>query len=243
MIGPDPQNQKYNSLGIAIDKPMTGSPVGNEDIVWNSTKRPNNPGALLPGQAISDLTFQSGYSQRRIRITMNPGDNPVQSAGSIAIINEAGDIIWSTGDNTNISIEFIQAQTDITSLKIIPQVETTADTVDIEIVFPGSTADGINILNSGSGDGIDIETTTGRGINIRTTDGGWPIVTNDLDPAIAPFDRVLLTAGGTGPVVITSDGTDPNGVISAPIGSICLNASPTGQLAYNSDGVDTWITL
>lgn len=234
---------RYNGFGIKRAEPFDLNPQANKDIVWNSAKRPQNPGSFLPGQAISDLTFVSGYSQRRIRITMNPQDNPDQNPGSIAIINEAGDIIWSTGDEVQTAIEFIQAQSDITSLKIIPQVVTSADTVDIEIVFPGSTADGINILNSGSGDGIDIETTSGRGISIVTTGGGWPIVTDDQDAAIAPFDRVLLTAGGAGPVVVTSNGTTPNGVLTAPKGSICFNASATGQIAYNTTGAAVWVLL
>lgn len=233
---------EYNGMGIRKNQPFDKNPKGNDDIVWNSAKRPQNPGTFLPGQAISDLTFMSGYSQRRIRITMNPGDNPVQDPGSIAIMNENGDILWSAGDAQNNAINFVRPQTDITGILIIPQVETTAPMERIDIGFPASSSDGLQINNQGTGRGIDIETTTGDGIRILT-DGGWPLSIRDANPVGGVFERSIKFTNGAGPVLIVSDGTDPNGVLTAPIGSVCLNTSVTGQMSYNTDGGTTWVML
>jgi len=271
---------EYNNLGIKKNLPMDLNPV-SEKIIYNSAKRPTQGGSLLPGQTIADLTFVSGYSQRRIRITMNPVDNPVQNAGSIAIIDENGNFIAVLGFSSGsfgTPVLLIAPPKDQIGIQVIGADDTTADLVDLQLPDP-SDAEAIRITQNGAGDGILINigpAGTGRGIVINldnnspgiivtqsgignavagqstggkggdfTSVGNFAIGLQDFDPAGGIFQRIIELNGSAlfGPVVVLSDGTDPNGVLTAPVGSLCILASPTGDLAKNVDGADTWVNL
>jgi len=262
-------------------------------MVYLPANEPANYGALSSGQAVSDLTFVSGYSQRRIRITMNPQDNPVQNAGSIAIIDENGNFIFVAGFSSSsfgVPVVIIAPPIDTIGLQIIGVDNTTADLIDLQLPDP-SDADALHITQSGSGDAIDIDMgpastgdairidiatgSTARGIEVTLNNnqpgisvtqsgigngiasqsvgragvfnsiGNFALSLADFDPAGGIFQRIIEFNGSpvTGPVIVLSDGTDPNGLLTAPIGSLCVMASPTGDLAKNVDGADTWVNL
>lgn len=226
----------FNNMGIVNPVPFDLNPPSNIGIVYQNANDPNTPGSFAPGQAISDLTFVSGYSQRRIRITMNPGENPKQSAGSIAIINKDNAIIVSFGDveNTAFSIGLIQPQTDTTALFIRAASGLVYNSIMMELSIEdsGSAGDNLVIHNAGSGQGVFVE-----------TNGGLPL--NLLQDAVVSTNfksYIGLGIGGTLNTVFQSDGTDPNGVLTGNQGDVCLNASGTGIIKYCSGGT-VWVAV
>jgi len=238
-----PQEQfteQYDSYGNSVTMPLGDrSPQGNQGLVPNTAKLPSNPGNILPGQTIASLTFQSGISQRRIRITMDPATAPFQTPGSIAIIDEAGNIIWSSGDTDNASgaIQFIQPDDPaLSSLVIISGsgLAQTSDQLIVEIQNSSSTATGIHSSVAGSGDAINAQHNAGLGYPLRLVS----VVTfNDH------FSQMVAVQGFPGSSHIwVSDGTNPNGTLSGAKGDICLNSSATGQMAYCT-GTTNWTLL
>lgn len=242
MIADQTLEKKRNAFGVVPMSPMDFSPPGNQNIVYNPANRPSQPGAFLPGQTISDLTFVSGYSQRRIRITMNPGDNPTQQAGSIAIINDAGDIFWIAGNNDDggvaDAIQVINPPADKTGLQIIGADDATQPLVELQMPDPSTAVVMSVVQNSLTANAFQI-----------FTNGGYPFRTQDINPAGGTFARIGNFING--PVgseigqafLLLSDGTNPNGIVDAPLGSICLRASGTGQIAYNNNDGTGWTLL
>lgn len=224
-------NEVYGLSGVKPTEPMDLNPVGNIGLVPDNANGPVSPSAFRPGQAVSDLTFVSGYSQRRIRITMNPFDTPVQAAGSIAIINRDNVIIWSTGDVDFNFIEHIQPE--LNEIGIVPgalQVITTAPTtsgptIDFSVWTDGGFNPGVRIVNQGNAIGLSIE-----------SNGDVPLALANTAAILTDFYPMIKSTFGSSVVIYFGDGTDPTGVLSGSSGDVCLNASATGQIAYCSGG-------
>jgi hypothetical protein len=222
----------YNNLGVRNPTPFDLNPASNTGIVYNPANTPSNPGAFISGQTISDLTFVSGYSQRRIRITMNPADNPVQVAGSIAIIDENNNIIFLAGEISSgvVQISPVLNQTGLivtgihansTTLAIIDNQNTSSTNTSLSVTNESSNASQAAIL-----------ATSGHG-NI-------PLMLVNSTATSTNFYREASLNGVT---IYKSNGTDPNGVLTGNKGDICLNCSGAGQITYNNNGSTAWTFL
>jgi hypothetical protein len=231
---------EYNLSGIKISKPMDLNPKSNSSIVYNPANSPTNPGSLFPGQSISDLTFVSGYSQRRIRITMNPIDNPFQTAGSIAVIDEFGTIIWTAGDeptdipliNRYISGIFLQDDR-IGQFIEGPDLGTVYNSALLGVSLTAS-------LSSTGWAGYFSSSANQHVVDIVKIAGSYsPLgLSNDVTEW-THFKKMIDLEGNT---IYVGDGHDPNGVLSGNKGDICLDSSATGQMAYCT-GTTNWNLL
>lgn len=283
-------NQEYNKSGVKPKEvmPLDNSPIGNAGLLPNRANLPASPSNFLSGQTVSSLIFQSGYSQRRIRITMDPADNPEQGSGSIAIINEAGQIIAGIGsnpsgtesgtiggiqyiddiflnissDSTNSSLShnlvvFQVLSTSATGRVVFVDQLGTGESVRIQktnatgnnvVIISGADTTGIGLVTQAQGSGAALSVSTssaGTGIpcqidQTNSSNANFPLVITNSASDTTNFKKIADFPNAN---VYTSNGTTPNGVLSAQKGSICLGSSATGQIAYNTDGSTAWTLI
>lgn len=227
---------KYNSSGIAqTGPPMNQSPASNPGVVYQPANTPTNPGSFkVATKTGRNLTFVTKNSSEVNIGTLNNTSTPQGSAG-VEVIDSAGDVIVSISDNS----------TD----------PGTGDSAISAQDFVGNPVE--SLLREF---GLDFYLTSGAGSGTYVSTLPMLIVENDsfndlsptalfsasdvIDgPSARPHFGYLfeLNPGGIG--VYVSDGTDPNGSLSAVEGSICLNASGTGQISYNTTGSTVWSAI
>lgn len=188
----------YNNFGIKIPTPFDLNPPSNLGLVYQTANDPTKSASLLPGQTIADLTFVSGYSQRRIRITMNPADTPPQTAGSIAIIDENNVIIASLGVTGG-------AGTNLQGGVLYLNPQTNNNAINVFGTLPNATNALVNILQ------------------LQSNSTAVPLVLGQNGAVTPPFYLVQQIKGPTRTIsfYISDDGSDPNGLLTGQLGDIC----------------------
>lgn len=210
----------YNNLGIKNPVAFDYNPKSNRGLVYQTANSPDNSGALLPGQSIADLTFVSGYSQRRIRITMNPGNNPEQTPGSIAIIDENNNIIASLGEVGVIG-------SGLQGAPLFIRVFQDTNAINVFGTAPGSNNAMVNILQ------------------LEPNSNSVPLVIGQNGRNTEPFYRVqeLKSAGRTINFYVSDDASDPNGILTGRLGDICFGVGGGAPSYCAADLSTTWIQL
>lgn len=229
---------KYNSTGVASPQSLgSDSPPSNPGLVYQPANTPTNPGSLKAGtQTISTLTYQANVSGRRIRISMNDvsaqvNKDPGQNAGSIEIINADGNFVGSMGDNTDAAGtgEGIFNAQDLIG----------------NPAYEGTRPFGLDFYVSGS----YVATSSMLILEDDAENDLSPVArlaastVSDGTQARPDFGYIFELLGGNTVHVYVSDGTTPNGVLTAPKGSVCFFSGSTGQIAYNTDGATAWSIL
>ena len=217
-----PYPQNYDAFGNIIQTQMDANPTDNPGLVYDPAQSPVPPGALQPGQAIASLTFQSGYSQRRIRISMNPEQNPTQSPGSLAVISEDGQLIGSIGSevgSTGNNAPVLYGSDIVGNSALVAERRSTVSSATNSVVLV------IDNSSSTLGPEVTYVTLTIHNTHFSQYQG---------------FSNPLLNSG-----LVTSiwvgDGTDPNGVLPGTAGDLCLNGA-ANKPAYCVGGT-VWANL
>jgi hypothetical protein len=234
-------NSDYNPTGINTPQNLgSQSPVSNPGVVYEPANNPTSAGALKTGQqTVKSLIFRSTTSQNQIRILLDQGYNPNQNPGTIFIIDDKHRVIFAAGIVNEVFVSALTAQdfTGNTGFYVSRDSTAPSTTNDVAIIQDNDTSStGKTLLVDNKGLGLTVQL---QQENTGNTQPVFSIIQKST--VLAPFQYIeIFSAGATAVSIVTSDGTNPNGLLTANKGSISLNSSAKGQIAYNTDGSTGW---